>query len=58
MTQGTGIPNHTSEFVQYVADNVDHNLRTLDGNDTFHWMGLMATYPWYKTNESYFKKKC
>ena len=43
MTQGTGIPNHTSEFVQYVADNVDHNLRTLDGNDTFHWMGLIAT---------------
>ena len=39
MTQGTGIPNHTSEFV----DNVDHNLRTLDGNDTFHGMGLIAT---------------
>ena len=43
VTQGTGIPNHTSEFVQYVADNVDHNLRTLDGNDTFHGMGLIAT---------------
>ena len=43
MTQGTGIPNHTSEFVQYVADNVDHNLTTLDGNDTFHGMGLIAT---------------
>ena len=43
VTQGTCIPNHTSEFVQYVADNVDHNLRTLDGNDTFHGMGLIAT---------------
>ena len=43
MTQGTGISNHTSEFVQYVADNVDHNLTTLDGNDTFHGMGLIAT---------------
>ena len=43
MTQGTGILNHTSEFVQYVADNADHNLRTLDGNDTFHGMGLIAT---------------
>jgi len=39
VTQGTGIPNHTSEFVQYVADSVDHNLRTLDGNDTFHGWG-------------------
>ena len=43
VTQGTGIPNHTSEFARYVADNVDHNVRTLDGNDTFHGMGLIAT---------------
>ena len=43
MTQGTGIPNHTSEFVQYVADSIDHNLTTLHGNDTFHGMGLIAT---------------
>ena len=41
--QGTNIPNHTSEFVQYVADNVDHNIRTLDGNDTFHDMGIIAS---------------
>ena len=41
--QGTDIPNHTSEFVQYVADNVDHNIRTLDGNDTFHGMGIIAS---------------
>ena len=43
VTQGTSILNHTSEFVQYVAGNADHNLRTLDGNDTFHGMGLIAT---------------
>ena len=43
VTQGTGIPNDTSEFVQYVADNVDHHLRTLDGNDKFRGMGLIAT---------------
>lgn len=43
LTQGTGIPNDTSEFVQYVADNVDHHLRTLDGNDKFRGMGLIAT---------------
>ena len=22
--------------------NVDHNIRTLDGNDTFHGMGMIA----------------
>ena len=43
VTQGTGIPNDTSEFVQYVADNVDQHLRTLDGNDKFRGMGLIAT---------------
>lgn len=40
--QGTDIPSFTSEFVQYAADNVDHNIRTLDGNDTFHGMGIIA----------------
>ncbi len=33
--EGTDIPEHNSEFIQYVADNVDHDIRTLDGNDTF-----------------------
>ena len=28
--------------VQYVADNVDHNIRTLDGHGTFHGMGIIA----------------
>ncbi|KAK3748686.1 hypothetical protein QZH41_018982, partial [Actinostola sp. cb2023] len=41
--QGTEIPDYGGEFVQYVADNVDHNLLTLDGNDTFHGMGMIAT---------------
>ena len=40
--QGTDIPNHTSEFVQYVTENVDHNIRTLDGNHTFHGMGIIV----------------
>ncbi len=34
--------NFISQFVQYVADNVDHNIRTLDGNDIFHGMGMIA----------------
>ena len=29
--------------VQYVADNVDHNIRTIDGKNTFHRMGIIAT---------------
>ena len=29
-------------FVQYSADNVDHNSCTLDGKDTFHGMGVIA----------------
>ena len=30
-------------LVQYVADNVDHNIRTIDGKNIFHGMGIMAT---------------
>ena len=41
-SHGTDIPNLTAEFVQYAADNVDHNIRTLDGHDTFHGMGMIA----------------
>lgn len=43
LDQGTDIPDHNREFVQYVADNVDHNIRILDGIDTFHGMGMIAT---------------
>lgn len=32
-------PGH---FIQYVADNADHNIRTIDGHDTFHGMGIIA----------------
>lgn len=28
--------------IQFVADNVDHNIRTLDGTGTFHGMGIIA----------------
>ncbi len=42
-SHGTDIPNFSNQFIQYVADNVDHNTRTLDGNNTFHGMGMIAT---------------
>ena len=43
VTQGIDIPGFTSEHtMQYIADNVDHNLATLDGTGTFHGMGIIA----------------
>ena len=33
LSYGTEIPNYSMQFVQYVADNVDHNIKTLDGNN-------------------------
>ena len=33
--------------IQYVADNVDHNVATLDGTCTVHGMGIIAAVtPW------------
>ena len=29
-------------FTQFSADNVDHNICTIDGNDTFHGMGILS----------------
>ena len=29
--------------LQYMADNIDHNISNLDGRNTFHAMGMMAT---------------
>jgi hypothetical protein len=54
--QGTEIPGlldgqNTSEeelnaLIQAMADNVDHNLKTIDGKNTFHGMGIiMAVTP-------------
>ena len=31
-----------SSCIQFVADNVDHNLKTLDGEGTFHGMGIIG----------------
>ncbi|MES9882368.1 MAG: hypothetical protein ABW185_15965 [Sedimenticola sp.] len=31
-------------FTQWSADNVDHNIRTLTGEGTFHGMGLIAMF--------------
>ena len=31
-------------FIQYAADNVDYNIRTLDGRNSFHGMGMIASF--------------
>jgi hypothetical protein len=47
-----------SQFVQYAADNVDHNIRTLGGNDIFHGMGMIAAVtPGAKMSNPILKKK-
>ncbi len=37
------IPKTGTSHVQFIADNVDHDIRTLDGHGTFHGMGIVAT---------------
>ena len=34
---------HNQPFLQFVADNVDHNTGTIDGHGTFHGMGIIAS---------------
>ena len=48
--QGTKIPGvsesssaEPTHFMYYVADNVDHNSRTLDSRNTFHEMGFICS---------------
>jgi hypothetical protein len=31
-----------SHCLQFVADNVDHNINTMDGNNTFHGIGTLS----------------
>jgi hypothetical protein len=42
-TEGTGLPEKSPmSFTQWSADNVDHNVATLDGLGTFHGMGIIS----------------
>ena len=42
-TNGVHVPGVTSSSsLQFVADNVDHNICTLDGYGTFHGFGIIA----------------
>lgn len=48
VVENENVTNYFSEylpgaFTQWSADNVDHNIRTLDGKRTFHSMGLMSS---------------
>ena len=38
----TDVPGFSAgDHLQYIADNVDHNLRIIDGHSTFHCMGII-----------------
>ena len=50
---GVGIPGSTNNdhFMRAIADNVDHNARTIDGKNTFHGMGIIfSVTPKVKTS--------
>ena len=43
VAQGTEIPGLSDmHHMEFIADNVDHNIVTLDGKGTFHGMGIIA----------------
>jgi len=37
-----GLPPYPICYTQFVADNVDHNICTVDGLNTFHGMGIIS----------------
>ena len=44
VNQGTELPGFLpGSFIQHMADNADHNVRTIDGFNTFHGMGIITT---------------
>ena len=44
VAHGVDVPGWIpGRFMQFSADNVDHNIRTLDGEGTFHGMGIVAS---------------
>lgn len=54
VVQGTEIPGYSEEHhIEYIADNVDHNVATIDGTGTFHGMGIIAAVtPETKTSKA------
>ena len=38
----TALFSSENAFTQYIANNVDHTIATLDGKGTFHGMGIIA----------------
>ena len=48
VVENKNVANYLSEylpgaFTRWSADNIDHNIRTLDGKGTFHAMGLVSS---------------
>ena len=52
-TDGNDLPPcDPHAFTQWAADNVDHNVSTLDGSGTFHGMGMMSMSVYTNANFS------
>ena len=47
-----------TNFTQFCADNIDHNMCTLDGNNTFHGMGMTAARVVDNVKQSMQKQDC
>ena len=50
------INSYPKVFTQFTVDNVDHNIRILDGSGTFHGMGIIAISTPFPGNSVF--KKC
>ena len=44
-------------FIQWSADNVDHNVRTLDGKGTLHAMGIVCSATSMRRSVGYSKMR-
>lgn len=42
-----------TKLVQSIADNVDHNVRSIDGFNTFNGMGIIASFTLRKVKAKY-----
>lgn len=50
--------NCSLQVVKFVADNIDHDTRTIDGKDTFHGMGMIAAFtPANGSNKTIVRRK-
>ncbi len=50
--------NRYSRFAHYVADNVDHNIQTIDGMNIFYGMEMIADTTPANANDQMHSRQC